>query len=125
MLPENSGDNALISIGAELGAAIDTVENVVKWIIEMEQTDPRLPSAASVRYLMMWGTLCGAWQSVASALAANAQLNAADNVDETFLRAKIATATFYIQHVLPQVDALARVITDGSASVFAIEAAAL
>ena len=105
--------------------AISSVEGIVDWIINAEQADPRLPAAASVRYLMLWGNLCGAWQLTASALAAEAQLAAGGDIDETFLNAKISTASFYARHVLPQVDALATVITDGSESVFAIDAEVL
>lgn len=122
----SNSDNASVRlVGEKLSAALNTVNDVVNWILEMEQKDPRLPAAASVRYLMMWGTLCGAWQLAVSALAATEELNSGGDMSESFLNAKLATACFFVHHVLPQVDALAAVITEGSETVFAIDKAAL
>ncbi|MGR8949472.1 MAG: acyl-CoA dehydrogenase [Gammaproteobacteria bacterium] len=120
-----SANATITQLAPKLRNAIATVEKVVEWVISAEQNDPRLPAAASVRYLMLWGNLAGGWQLTASALAAERLLAAGGDGDQTFLTAKISTASFYAFHVLPQVDALAAVITEGSDSVFAIEAAAL
>ena len=122
---ENSDNASVRLVGTKLAKAIDVVESVVAWMIEIEQTDPRIPAAASVRYLMIWGTICGAWQLAASALVADSKLHAESDVDAPFLNAKIATAVFYAHQVLPQVDALALVITEGSEAVFGIDSAAL
>ncbi|MEM7467738.1 MAG: acyl-CoA dehydrogenase [Pseudomonadota bacterium] len=120
----SSDDAALKGIGSKLANAVTVVEQVVDWVLQAEQEDPRMPAAASVRYLMLWGTCCGAWLLAQSALVAHTQLDE-DGADKTFLAAKISTAEFYALHVLPHLDALANVITEGSSSVFAIEAANL
>jgi butyryl-CoA dehydrogenase len=42
--------------------------------------------------------------------------------DATFMRAKVATARYYAECLLPQADAFAQSVVDGSASVLAIPA---
>ena len=45
--------------------------------------------------------------------------------DKDFLRAKLATARFYADHVLTQAPGLARAVTQGGESVLAVEEALL
>jgi 3-(methylthio)propanoyl-CoA dehydrogenase len=121
-----SSDNASLRlVGQKLQAGAAEVGRVVDWLISAEASDPRLPAAASVRYLMLWGALCGGWQTVVGALAAQTLLADSSNADTSFLGAKISTATFYALHVMPQIDALSAVIKEGSESVFGVDSAAL
>jgi butyryl-CoA dehydrogenase len=56
-----------------------------------------------------------------AALVATEKLKS-DAGDVAFLRAKIATARFYAECLLPQADAYAQAVVGGSASVLAIPA---
>ena len=53
-----------------------------------------------------------------AAMIANAKL--ADGGDADFYRAKIATARFYAEHILPQAAALASEVVSGAGSVLAL-----
>jgi hypothetical protein len=55
-----------------------------------------------------------------AALIAQARL-AADAGDQDFYRAKLATARFYAEHLLPTAAGLAREVITGAASVLALE----
>jgi hypothetical protein len=65
--------------------------------------------------------VAGGWQMARAALVASRQLT--DRVGDTdFLRAKLATAVYYAECLLPQADGLARTITDGSDAALALTA---
>ncbi len=72
-------------------------------------------------YLKLWGIVAGGWQLGRAALIAHEQLkNGSGNSD--FLRAKIATAHFYAECLLPQASAYAHAVTHGGDSVLALSA---
>jgi acyl-CoA dehydrogenase len=54
-----------------------------------------------------------------------AELLAKGNMDTDFLRAKQATARFYVDHVMAQAQGLSAAVTKGSESVLAVEEALL
>ena len=72
----------------------------------------------------MFGTTVGGWLMGKAALAAQASL-AENSGDSEFLEAKIETATFYAQQILPQVTGLLPSATSGAASLFAIDSETL
>ncbi|WP_027795324.1 acyl-CoA dehydrogenase [Paraburkholderia acidipaludis] len=76
--------------------------SVVDYVLANTKSDPNAVFAGSVPYLMLAGIVLGGWQ-MARAMLASARLNAED---PAFHGAKIATAQFYAQHVLPQAVAL-------------------
>lgn len=80
---------------------------------------PTLPAAGSVPFLKLMGILLGGWQMARSALIAHEKLSE----DPEFFRAKLATARFYGEHLLPQILGLAPAILSGGESVLAMEEA--
>ena len=70
-------------------------------------------------YLRLWGLVAGGWQMARAARIAAGRLTQAQG-DANFHRAKIATARFYAESILPQASGLARSITGGSESVLAL-----
>jgi len=83
-----------------------------------------MPAARGVPYLKLTGTVSGAWQMARAARIA-CQLLASGENNAAFLRAKIATARFYAEHVLPEAGTWRDEITVGAASTLALEEAAL
>jgi len=71
-----------------------------------------------VDYMMLTGYVCGAWQMGRAALAA--QRNLAAGEDPVFHEAKLVTARFYAEHVLPKAGALLRSVQSGGASILAL-----
>jgi alkylation response protein AidB-like acyl-CoA dehydrogenase len=87
-------------------------------------TDPARGAAVSVPFLKLCGLTLGGWLLAKSAGIAATDL-AAGGADRDFLSAKLATARFYGDHVLPQTLAQARIVASGAASVLEMDAALL
>ncbi|PZN92168.1 MAG: acyl-CoA dehydrogenase [Alphaproteobacteria bacterium] len=81
-------------------------------------------AAGATPYLRMMGLTLGGWLLAKQALAAQQSLSAGSG-DPAFLAAKIATARFYAEQLLPQVGALSGPVTRGAASLYAISEADL
>jgi len=77
---------------------------------------PARAYAVSVPYLHLCGRVLGGAMMARSAAIASARL-AAGSGDEKFYRAKLQTARFYAEHLLPQSLSLLRIIKSGGASV--------
>ncbi len=103
-----------------LHAALVRLEAVVDWIVATYPSNPQAVLAGAVPALKLFGTVAGGWQSARAALAARSRLAAGDNEDAGFYRAKINTARFYADHVLPQADGLAHAAMQGAAAVLAL-----
>jgi alkylation response protein AidB-like acyl-CoA dehydrogenase len=113
---------ALSVIRRALSDGLDALEHATAWLLETFPQDPKLAAAGSVTYLKLWGVVGGGWQMARAALIAKRQLDAG-STEADFYRAKLATARFHAEHILPQAGALATAITGGATSVMALEEA--
>jgi alkylation response protein AidB-like acyl-CoA dehydrogenase len=77
---------------------------------------PARAYAVSVPYLHLCGRVLGGAMMARGAAIATAEL-AAGSDDEKFYRAKLQTARFYAEHLLPQSLSLLRIVKSGGASV--------
>ncbi|NPT46731.1 acyl-CoA dehydrogenase [Paraburkholderia sp. 1N] len=117
------------ALGAQQGAAFDSMKTylaqghrslsaAVDFVVANTKSDPNAVFAGSVPYLKLAGVVLGGWQM------ARALLVAAEKRDEdpSFYGAKIATAQFYAEHVLPLASALEASIVSakGGESVLAL-----
>jgi acyl-CoA dehydrogenase len=100
-------------IRARLADAIDALEQATAWLLEIIRTEPAAAMAASVNYMMLTGYVCGGWQMARAALAAHA--GPVWEGDDEFRRAKIITATFYAEQILPKTVALLPMVRSGAA----------
>jgi alkylation response protein AidB-like acyl-CoA dehydrogenase len=105
---------SLASIGERLTAAIDTLDEASRWLLARENPNDAL--AGATPYLEMFGITAGGWLLGVSALAA-----AAGAGEDPFLAAKVETARFYADHVLPQAGGLLGTVTAGADGLFAVE----
>ncbi|MBS6361774.1 acyl-CoA dehydrogenase, partial [Burkholderia sp.] len=80
----------------------DALANVVQYVLDHGKRDPNAVFAGSVLYLKLAGIVLTGWQMARALLAA--QRRHAD--DPAFHGAKIATAHFFADYVLPQARAL-------------------
>jgi len=85
---------------------------------------PERGFAVSVPYLKLCGLVIGGWLMARSADIAAGLLESGDT-DREFLTAKLATARFYADQILPQVGGLQRIVQHGAASVLEVDAALL
>ena len=93
------GDEALATMGRELGSAAGSVRVTTLKLAERLASAPADAFAGATPYLRMLGQLVGGWSLVRQALAAQRRIDAGDP-DER-LSAKLVTAAFYCEQLLP------------------------
>ena len=103
------------NLGSALEAAVQAAEAARTWVLENAPEDRYAAGAASVNLLMMMGYVCGAWLMGVSALKAEGKLEKGTG-DKSFLEAKLVTARFFFDHLLPRANACLATIKSGSAS---------
>jgi 3-(methylthio)propanoyl-CoA dehydrogenase len=113
-------DNAYFpAIRETLAAGVRALEQATQWLLQTIGHDPDAALGASVNYMMLTGYVCGGWQMARAALVARARLTT--GADEDFHRAKIATARFYAEQILPKASALLAVVKSGASTALALE----
>jgi hypothetical protein len=112
-------DPVLNAIGLQLAASTADLQSAIDWLVPAFAQHTRAAHAGAVPYLKLWGLVAGGWQMGRAALIAHEQL--ADGVGNAdFLRAKIVTARFYADCLLPQSSGYAHAVTHGGDSVLAL-----
>ncbi|NMM77530.1 acyl-CoA dehydrogenase [Acidovorax sp. SRB_14] len=114
-----SGTAAAQAVAQRLQAARLAFVDVVDFVARQTKTAPNAVFAGSVPYLLLAGNLAAGWQMARALLVAQQLLP--QGQDEAFLRAKIATAQFYAEHILVKAGGLRDSIVDGAGSVVALE----
>ena len=113
-----SGNPDVSAARENLLHAIDGLAAATQWVVDTFPHNPQAVAAVSVPFLKLWGTVGGGWLMARAALIADAK--AGTDGDTDFYRAKIVTARFYAEHILPQAAGLASAVTGGSSSVLAL-----
>jgi len=114
---------ALQAIGVQLAAATADLQSALDWMVPAYARDPRAAHAGAVAYLKLWGLAVGGWQMGRAALICADRLAAGEG-DAAFQHAKIATARYYAEALLPQVSALAHTAMHGGDAALALAAEA-
>jgi 3-(methylthio)propanoyl-CoA dehydrogenase len=112
----SQADATLNAIGLRLAAATASLQTAIDWIAHAFGANPRAAHAGAVPYLKLWGLCAGGWQMGRAALVAFTKLQAGDG-NSQFLRAKLATAHYYAESLLPQAEAYAQAVVQGSPTV--------
>lgn len=103
--------------GEKLSQALDAFEQARDQLLNSD--DKQFAATVAYNFLMLSGTVCGAWQLLRQALKAEQALAGGDT-DKPFLTAKQQTATFYISQILPRYRGYVQMIADGSEPVMAL-----
>jgi hypothetical protein len=106
------------ALGKRLKAAREAFVDAVGFIASNAKGSPNAAFAGSVPYLMLAGNLMAGWQLARSLIVAEDLLPKGQDVD--FLRAKIATARFYADHLLAKAPGVRDSIVEGAESVTAL-----
>jgi len=112
------GGDAGQAMARRLDGARRAFLDVVDYVVTQGRQNPNAVFAGSVPYLMLAGTLAAGWQMARALRAAQARLAAGDAPE--FMRAKIATARFYGEHLLNRAGAWRDSIVEGADAVTAL-----
>jgi 3-(methylsulfanyl)propanoyl-CoA dehydrogenase len=115
---------ALTVIRRALADGVAALSEATDWLLQTYPYNASAAGAGAVPYLKLWGTVAGGWQMARAAHVAKAHLDGGAE-DFDFYRAKIGTARFYAEHVLPQAQSYKAAIVNGSSSVLGLEEAQL
>ena len=113
-----SGTPEALAVARQLAAARQAFVEAVHFVSGQAKAEPNAVYAGSVPYLMLAGNLVAGWQMGRALLAAEQLLHKGQ--DEAFMRAKIATARFYAEHILVKAAGLRDAIVHGGDSVMAL-----
>lgn len=112
----NSATTDALAVLKQLKAAREAFESAVTYIVTNAKSDIKAVYAGSFAYLRLCGLVLGAWQMARALLVA--QNLRAD--DPSFFDAKITTARFFAENLLPQAQALAISILESGHSTNAL-----
>ncbi len=112
-------DAQLRSIGKRLAAACADLNQAIDWVVGAFGAKPREAHAGAIAYLRLWGLAAGGWQLGRSALVAARHLHEGVG-DARFLRAKIVTARYFAECLLPQAGAWRETLIEGGEAAVAM-----
>ncbi len=110
-----SGKPELMAIGQRLGVALKAWTTATEWLAANAKTGLSGVLTAAVPYLHLALTVTGGWFMGKAALAAAGYLDKGEG-DQAFYRAKLASARFYADQLLPQAGAYAETVMAGDAA---------
>jgi hypothetical protein len=113
------GDD-LTAIRSGVEAAADALQEATGWVARSLKADLVVALAGSVPFLRLAGTALGGWLLAKSALVAQGKLAARDG-DPAFLEAKLITARFYADVILPPALAQLGPLKAAGRTVFALK----
>ncbi len=114
-LGQRAGDD-LAAIRSGLAESVQALTEATDWMLGA--SDAAAAMAVSVDYLMLAGFVCGGWQMARAALVAQTKLMTGE--DPSFHEAKLITARFYAEHLLPKAGALRASIKNGGVSILGL-----
>ncbi|MBS1158669.1 MAG: acyl-CoA dehydrogenase [Proteobacteria bacterium] len=114
-----SGKPELQAIGQRLGVALKAWTEATEWLAANAKSGLSGVLTAAVPYLHLAVTVTGGWFMGKAALAAAGYLEKGEG-DQAFYRAKIATARFYADQLLPQAVSYGETVRAGDAALAGI-----
>ena len=106
-------------VAKSLRAALSDGQTAQQWLLEHAPEDRFAAGAVSVNFMMLFGYLSGGWLMAKSALLAQSMLESGTG-DAAFLKAKLITAQFYSEQLLPRTGACLAAIKSGSETTMAL-----
>ncbi len=113
------GDAATADYAGRLERALGDLQASTMWFMANGMQNPNNVGAGAVSYMHLMGVVAVGLMWLRMAVAA-ARLKAAGEGDQAFLDAKLVTARFYGERMLPETGALRRKIEGGAESLMAL-----
>ena len=110
---------ALANYAGKLEAATGDLQAATMWLMQNGMANPDNAGAGSVPYMHLLGTVAVGLMWLRMAKAAQALLDVGEG-DAAFLNAKLTTARFFGERIMPDTMALRRKIESGAASMMAL-----
>ena len=114
------GDGDLGAIAPYLDDGLAALENATVWMVGNHGDGFNDAAAGATPYLRMFGIVAGGWLLARQAIVASERLAAGEG-DPAFLKAKIVTARFFAEQIVPQATALLGPVTRGAGMFFALD----
>jgi 3-(methylthio)propanoyl-CoA dehydrogenase len=108
---------SLDTIASNLRDGVQQLQELTDWVTAHRDA-PNDVFAGATPYLRVFATVVGGWLLAKGAAAAQASIDAGEGDD--FLAAKVVTARFYAEQLLPQVAGLAGAVTAGADDLYAL-----
>jgi len=112
-------DGPQAELAGHLEKAVGQLQAGAMWLMQNGLKDPNNAGAAAYPLMTMMGIVAIGWMWLKMARAAQAQIDAGEG-DKAFLEAKLITARFYAERVLPDAGALRRKLEGGAEAVMAL-----
>jgi butyryl-CoA dehydrogenase len=116
-LEEEAADPAMQEYVAPVAKAFERLQRATAWLGQESLKNPDQAGAAATDYLHLFGYVALGYLWARMAKVARAKLAAGAAADAGFYRAKLATARFYVQRMLPESGARFATLMAGSAPV--------
>jgi hypothetical protein len=114
-------DPATADIAGRLEKANGELQAATMWLVQNAMTNPDNAGAAAYSYLTLTGIVALGWMWLKMARTSHAALGAGQG-DKAFHEAKLVTARFYAERIMPDAGALRRKIAAGAESLMALPA---
>ena len=113
----------MVGIRRELAEAVTTLADTTNWIMRHGVADVRDALAGATPYLRMFSLVTAGWLMAKQALAALKHLEdeGLTDADQAFSEAKLTTARFFCEQLLPAVKGLQGAVEAGHAALYEIE----
>jgi len=118
------GAAELAGIRRELSRALALVADTTRSMMEAGLADPRDALAGATPYLRMFSLVTAGWLMARQALAARAALDAGTD-DAAMAEAKLATASFFCEQLLPAVHGLGPAVLAGAEPLYGVDLTAI
>ncbi|MBX8515721.1 acyl-CoA dehydrogenase C-terminal domain-containing protein [Pseudomonas cichorii] len=113
----SESDSSLAEFAKPLGAALDMLNELTRWVLDRARSNPNEIGAASVEYLHLFGYTAYAYMWARMAKAALGMEG-----QEEFYASKLGTARFYFARLLPRIHSLDASVRAGSESLYLMDA---
>lgn len=116
-IEQAKGVAELSDMAEVMGLALEAAQESTRLLMESAPANPQFPATTAYNYMMLMGSLCGGWELLRAATAAQQQIAAGEN--DPYLSAKVLTAQFYMDQILPRCHSYAQMVAAGSDSTLA------
>ncbi|WP_448189614.1 acyl-CoA dehydrogenase [Azospirillum sp. sgz301742] len=117
---ESAPGDDMAAIRANLATALAALDQATGWMVRTQQEgNARAAAAGAANYLRLWGTVAGGWMMAKAAAKAMEGLRQPGG-NAPFLEAKLVTARFYAEQILPSAQGLLVPILTAQRTVMAL-----